>query len=499
MSSKIEQSPPGSGKIIFVFFSAQLSTKLSEVINAIDPLYTIQFYDLKPDIPDCTEMLQNNTLRNNVEKINYFYEKKRLNINCHCNNIILISDDPVIVPFLTWLHDFAPKFNASILFALNSCFWRSYSSELNKLIYDASSVVSPVMMILSDKNRYGKKFCRSIANNNFSSMILNDVIGTPSLGDNITSFIESCSVTAIEDYPFIHADKRGFTYEERLRLGAVEKNVFKRLYWFVQRILLKIAGFFSDGIKTGIEHGFDSGSMLDYVYRNQPGGRGPVGKFFDKLYLNSIPWRGARYREKYVRLYLADAVEKFSKAGGKVNIIDIAAGHAKYLFDLSDKDFENIDSVLLRDYDESNCTLVNNILRKRKLQHLITYEKGDAFSALDLASLPTDRTIAVASGFYELFDNNKIVLQSLKGVFNTLEEEGIFIYTNILWHPRHTYMARVMTRHNDKQAWLIRRRFQQEIDDLVRLAGFTKLGQKVDPWGIFSVSIAKKCTPGADN
>jgi hypothetical protein len=38
----------------------------------------------------------------------------------------------------------------------------------------------------------------------------------------------------------------------------------------------------------------------------------------------------------------------------------------------------------------------------------------------------------------------------------------------------------------------MRRRTQGEMDELVRAAGFEKLEQKIDQWGIFSVSLARR-------
>ena len=38
----------------------------------------------------------------------------------------------------------------------------------------------------------------------------------------------------------------------------------------------------------------------------------------------------------------------------------------------------------------------------------------------------------------------------------------------------------------------MRRRTQQEMDDLVRAAGFEKISMEIDKWGIFTVSLARK-------
>jgi len=53
-------------------------------------------------------------------------------------------------------------------------------------------------------------------------------------------------------------------------------------------------------------------------------------------------------------------------------------------------------------------------------------------------------------------------------------------------------IARALTSHRGGQAWVMRRRTQQEMDQLVAAAGFVKCEQRVDEWGIFTVSIARR-------
>jgi hypothetical protein len=38
----------------------------------------------------------------------------------------------------------------------------------------------------------------------------------------------------------------------------------------------------------------------------------------------------------------------------------------------------------------------------------------------------------------------------------------------------------------------MRRRTQAEMDALVEAAGFRKVAQRIDPWGIFTVSLAER-------
>ena len=63
------------------------------------------------------------------------------------------------------------------------------------------------------------------------------------------------------------------------------------------RAALKVGGLLSAGVKLGHQTGFDSGSTLDYVYKNEAKGITSIGKFIDKAYLNSFGWRGIRQRK----------------------------------------------------------------------------------------------------------------------------------------------------------------------------------------------------------
>ena len=52
-------------------------------------------------------------------------------------------------------------------------------------------------------------------------------------------------------------------------------------------------------------------------------------------------------------------------------------------------------------------------------------------------------------------------------------------------------IARVLA-NRDGKPWIMRRRTQAEMDELVRAAGFEKLEMKIDTFGIFTVSLAQR-------
>lgn len=109
-----------------------------------------------------------------------------------------------------------------------------------------------------------------------------------------------------------------------------------------------------------------------------------------------------------------------------------------------------------------------------------------------LASIEPQVNLAVVSGLYELFSDNDLLRQSLSGLSQAIETGGYLIYTGQIWHPQQEFIARALTSHRKGEAWVMRLRSQAEMDALVEQAGFKKIDQYIDQFGIFTVSIAQK-------
>jgi alpha-beta hydrolase superfamily lysophospholipase len=130
----------------------------------------------------------------------------------------------------------------------------------------------------------------------------------------------------------LDADRTGFTRDEADVLASPLPVLSPRgLYWTLMRLNMKLGGLVSDGVALGHRTGFDSGSTLDYVYRDEPRGLGPVGRFIDRNYLNSIGWRGIRQRKLNVEELLRAAMQRLREKGMPVRVMDIAAGHGRYV------------------------------------------------------------------------------------------------------------------------------------------------------------------------
>ena len=94
---------------------------------------------------------------------------------------------------------------------------------------------------------------------------------------------------------------------------------------------------------------------------------------------------------------------------------------------------------------------------------------------------------------HERFADNDLIQHSLDGFGDAIESGGYLIYTGQPWHPQLEMIARALTSHKaGSPDWVMRRRSQQEMDQLVARAGFHKIHQWIDEYGIFTVSLARK-------
>ncbi|OGA43551.1 MAG: hypothetical protein A3G24_03805 [Betaproteobacteria bacterium RIFCSPLOWO2_12_FULL_62_13] len=309
--------------------------------------------------------------------------------------------------------------------------------------------------------------------------------------DKVRDFIRRMFARPFQAPSLLHADRQGFTKDEEARLGApLPPLSLKNLQFGVLRLSMRTLGKLSEGILLGISTGFDSGSTLDYIYRNRASGVTPLGRMIDRNYLDSIGWRGIRVRKEHLECAIAAAARRLKGQERPLRIADIAAGHGRYVLEAVEKLPWRPEAVLLRDYSDINVRDGAALIAEKKLGDVACFVKGDAFDEESVASIVPRPTVAIVSGLYELFPDNVRVTASLRGLAHAVEPGGFLIYTGQPWHPQLELIARTLTSHRDGRPWVMRRRTQGEIDQLVASVGFNKLEQWTDDWGIFTVSLA---------
>ena len=286
---------------------------------------------------------------------------------------------------------------------------------------------------------------------------------------------------------------QGYTKDEADRLASPLDAASPRgIYWALSRLNIRLGALVSEGIKTGVRTGFDSGSTLDYVYENRPRGLGPGGRLIDKVFLDAIGWRGIRQRKLHLQELIDRALQRLKAAGRSTHMLDIAAGHGRYVLDAIEAAAVRPDSVRLQDYSPINVDAGRNSIAARGLGDFVGFRQQDAFDGEGLAAITPAPDLAIVSGLYELFSDNAMIIASLDGIARAMRPGGLLVYTNQPWHPQLEMIARALTSHRGGQAWVMRRRTQEEMDQLVAAAGFRKIEQRIDQWGIFTVSLAER-------
>jgi len=287
----------------------------------------------------------------------------------------------------------------------------------------------------------------------------------------------------------LSADRGGYTrteYDGLRQPPFLLKNVF---YWTL-RGLMNTLGRLSRGMQIGLTTGFDSGLSLDYVYENEARGISPLGRAIDRSYLDAVGWKGIRDRRVDLRELLGEKIEQVARNNGTVRIMDVAAGCGRYVLDVLADTRDRDVQALLRDSEPRDLETGKEFARGLGLDNVV-FEQGDAFDRDALLAVSPRPDIVIVSGLYELFSDNEMVIRSLEGIAGALSDGGYLIYTCQPWHPQVETIARTLV-NRDGDPWIMRRRTQAEMDELVRSVGLEKQEMRIDEHGIFTVSVAQK-------
>ena len=280
---------------------------------------------------------------------------------------------------------------------------------------------------------------------------------------------------------------REFSRKEYERIALKEYPLTEKIFYSIQKFSMRTFGFLSKGMSLGLKYGFDSGISLDYIYKNQANGKLLIGKFIDRFYLNQIGWRGVRERKKNL---LSLIEEKINSLGEKnVKILDVAGGTGNYLFDIKEK-YPKI-KILINEFKKSNIEVGEEVIKKNNWEN-ISFIDYDCFDKETYKKINYTPNIVIISGVFELFENNKMLENTISGIAEILNKNGAVIYTGQPWHPQLKQIALVLNSHKGNgKSWLMRRRSEKELDSLFENYNLKKEKMLIDNDGIFTVSLAE--------
>ncbi|WP_338982708.1 alpha/beta fold hydrolase [Fusobacterium nucleatum] len=280
---------------------------------------------------------------------------------------------------------------------------------------------------------------------------------------------------------------REFSRKEYERIALKEYPLNEKIFYSIQKFSMRTFGFLSKGMSLGLKYGFDSGISLDYIYKNQADGNLLLGKFIDRFYLNQIGWAGIRERKKNLLTLIEEKINNLGEEN--VKILDVAGGTGNYLFDIKEK-YPNV-QILINEFKKSNIEVGEEVIKKNNWEN-ISFVNYNCFDKETYKKINYTPNIVIISGVFELFENNKMLENTISRVAEILDKNGAVIYTGQPWHPQLKQIALVLNSHKGHgKSWLMRRRSEKELDSLFENYNLKKEKMLIDNDGIFTVSLAE--------
>ncbi|GJI97105.1 hypothetical protein RugamoR57_38230 [Duganella caerulea] len=388
--------------------------------------------------------------------------------------------------------------------AISACVLLGLADTAKRIVQDAAAIDTPVLMLSAGKDYVVKEgpqqdFYRRLSSPLKRYVHLPDAFHALFYEQDISvaleasrEFIEQCFERApLAPSHYLSADRDSHSARQYAALQAGQSCGPVAKAWFgMQRVMLGMMGPVSNGMKIGLRHGFDSGASLDYVYRNQAGGRFLFGGMMDRGYLDAVGWRGIRLRKRQLQQMLGERIAAH-QGDAPLRILDVAAGSGRYVLETIKRFQDREIEVTLRDFTQHNLDEARVLADQLQLRAKIDYQLRDAFNAGSYRAEEGEYDIVIVSGLYELFSENAPVAASLQGIVSVLRAGGHLIYTGQPWHPQLDMIALTLTSHQGKP-WQMRPRPQAEMDGLVAHAGCRKIATRIGLEGIFTVSLAQK-------
>jgi alpha-beta hydrolase superfamily lysophospholipase/SAM-dependent methyltransferase len=436
--------------------------------------------------------------------------------------VVVVASGAAAVAVAAWVHDFARPVRAMVLLApafglksfppgspsgfgsllLSRGCRKAFLYLSERLIADAAAIRAPALVLTAKhdstaglvlQRRFFERLGSSVKSIKVFPGTGRDLVqtGWQEALDEVRRFSLEVFGAEAARAPLLDADRRGYTRDEYERVTRPLTPLSPGwAYYTATRALFRTLALVSPGFRLGWRTGFDSGEMLDYVYENRARGDPLLGRWIDRLFLNHPNWESCRRRKQLTEKFLRAAVERVRQSGRTVRIVDIAAGPGRYVLEAIRTLPAGEVSALLRDNTEANLEAGRRLAEQMGLKNVV-FELGDAFDEASLAAMRPPPNVAVSCGIYQLFSENQMVLRSLRGLAAALSEDGWLVYTCLPWDPKVEMIARTLINRNRAPS-AIRRRTQEELDELVRAAGFEKIDMEIDEFGISSVSLARK-------
>jgi hypothetical protein len=166
----------------------------------------------------------------------------------------------------------------------------------------------------------------------------------------------------------------------------------------------RTVGRLSEGVRTGLRHGFDSGPFMAYVYDNRPAGTLPLGRMIDRRLLESRTCTAFREIAGLARDALRELLDE--RAGSPTFVVDLASGPGSYVIDVLAERRRPEVHALLRDVDPKALRVAARTAAERDVE--VETAAGDALDPDSLAAVGRPPDVALELGLYGIYPDARI-------------------------------------------------------------------------------------------
>lgn len=256
----------------------------------------------------------------------------------------------------------------------------------------------------------------------------------------------------------------------------------KSWYYIIYSILLRTVGMLSEGIRIGYKHGFDSGMIMNYIYRNVPSGKFYIGEILDRVFLDQVTCKAFRAIKEIQKNMIKSYLEE--REGKPTFIVDLASGKADYVYDVLEETNADV-SVLLCDVDATALKESSRIAETFNLQNKVSYELSNALDVESLKKIHPKPNLVIEVGLYGIIHEDELIRRHFFELKNTLNPDAI-LFNVQTYNPQIELIARTLKNaEGERCVWHLRP--AELVIGWAKEAGFRESKFTMDPYGIYAV------------
>lgn len=229
----------------------------------------------------------------------------------------------------------------------------------------------------------------------------------------------------------------------------------------------------------------DSGINFDYIYRNMAVGYTWFGKIVDRFLLNLPAAKATANRKEEIVNILKKEISKNISLGKKTKIVDLASGPARYIVEVIDDTNKQYVETLCLELDHRSIEFGKKI----SLDKPILYKKSNILKIASRYKAVSEKAkwipnFIMMSGFVEYQENDSLVLDLLKNVYEYLESKGSFLLVTQMASPNAKLTEKLGTT-KDGKGWILHYRTPDLLSKLMAASGFKDIEVKPDKWKMY--------------